>query len=198
MRQVQINLDETGGRILYMIAGCNGAGKTTAFRNRLSSQFRVPIFLNADDIARELCPDDVERVAVEAGRIMLQKIDEQLEKDESFCIETTLSTRHFGRLVKRAQEKGFKVALFFYWLESPELAVCRVAQRVRSGGHNIPTDVIRRRYERGIANLFSIYLPIVDYWHIDNNSGFLPAPIAEGGKEIYDMNTFLTLQSNGK
>ena len=198
MNNVQIKLDEGAGKILYMIAGCNGAGKTTAFRNRLSKQFSVPIFINADEIARDMCPEDVESVAFDAGRIMLNRIEEQLEKDDSFCIETTLSTRHYGKLVKRAQEKGFKVALFFYWLESSELAVCRVAQRVKSGGHNIPTDVIHRRYDRGIANLFSIYLPIVDYWHIDNNSGFLPVQIAEGGKEVFDSNTFLKLQNYGK
>lgn len=198
MSSVNIKLAEGTGRILYIVAGCNGAGKTTAFRKRLSSQFKVPVFINADEIARDLCPENVESVAVEAGRIMLRKIDEQLEREESFCIETTLSTRHYGKLVKSAQQRGFKVALFFYWLESAELAVRRVAQRVHSGGHNIPTDVIHRRYNRGIANLFSIYLPIVDYWHIDNNSGFMPVQIAEGGKEVYDNNLFFKLQNYGR
>ena len=198
MSSVNIKLAEGTGRILYIVAGCNGAGKTTAFRKRLSSQFNVPVFINADEIARDLCPEKVESVAVKAGRIMLQKIDEQLEREESFCIETTLSTRHYCKLVENAQERGFKVALFFYWLESAELAVRRVAQRVHSGGHNIPTDVIHRRYNRGIANLFSIYLPIVDYWHIDNNSGFMPVQIAEGGKEVYDNSLFFKLQNYGR
>jgi len=198
MSSVNIKLAEGTGRILYIVAGCNGAGKTTAFRKRLSSQFKVPVFINADEIARDLCPENVESVAVKAGRIMLRKIDEQLEREESFCIETTLSTRHYGKLVKSAQQRGFKVALFFYWLESAELAVRRVAQRVHSGGHNIPTDIIHRRYNRGIANLFSIYLPIVDYWHIDNNSGFMPVQIAEGGKEVFDNNLFFKLQNYGR
>ena len=198
MSSVNIKLAEGTGRILYIVAGCNGAGKTTAFRKRLSSQFKVPVFINADEIARDLCPENVESVAVKAGRIMLRKIDEQLEKKESFCIETTLSTRNYCKLVESAQQRGFKVALFFYWLESAELAVRRVAQRVHSGGHNIPTDVIHRRYNRGIANLFSIYLPIVDYWHIDNNSGFMPVQIAEGGKEVYDNSLFFKLQNYGR
>lgn len=191
---ININLNEQSGKILYIVAGCNGAGKTTAFRNRLSEQFNVPVFINADEIAREMCPEDVESVAFAAGRCMLQQVDEQLECDNSFCIETTLATRHFCNLIRKAQTKGFKVALFFYWLESSDLAVARVAHRVRAGGHNIPTDIIHRRYERGIHNLFHLYMPIVDYWHIDNNSGFVPMQIAEGGIEIYDNDVYNKLK----
>lgn len=198
MGEVDIKLNETEGKILYIVAGCNGAGKTTAFKERLSELYKIPTFINADEIARDLCPSNVESVAFEAGRMMLQEIDHRLEENESFCIETTLSTRHYSSLIKRAQDKGFKVALFFYWIDSPEFAVKRVAARHRAGGHTIPEDVIHRRYHRGIINLFSIYIPIVDYWRIDDNNGFLPAKIAEGARHIHNQSIFSKLKNYGK
>jgi len=198
MNRVDIKLNENDGKILYIIAGCNGAGKTTAFRERLSGLYHIPTFINADEIARRLCPSDVESVAFEAGRLMLQQIEEHIDKNDSFCIETTLSTRHYKSLISRAQAKGFKVALFFYWIDSPEFAVLRVASRHRAGGHTIPEDVIHRRYHRGIINLFSIYIPIVDYWRIDDNNGILPVKIAEGAKQVCNQLVFSKLQNYGK
>lgn len=198
MNRVKIVLDKNAGKILYIVAGCNGSGKTTSFMNRLKDDFGIPEFINADEIAREMCPEDVESVAFEAGRKMLRQIDERLETDQSFCIETTLSGRHYCSLIDKAHDKGFKVALFFYWLDSPELAVRRVAKRVESGGHNIPTDVIHRRYQRGLHNLFALYIPMVDYWHIDNNSGFLPVEIAFGGQNINNSELYSKLMNYGK
>ena len=177
-------------KILYIVAGCNGAGKSTAFRNLLSKQLDNPVFINADDIARDMCPENVESVAFAAGRIMLTQVDEQLKKDESFCIETTLSTKSYTNLVNKAHNNGFKVALFYYWLESPELAIARVAQRVAEGGHNIPEDIIRRRYSRGIYNLMHLFIKNVDYWKIINNSGLVPQDIAKGAIEISNAQQF--------
>lgn len=156
---------------LYIIAGCNGAGKTTASVTVLPEILECREFVNADEIAKGLSPFNPESVAIEAGRLMLQRIEELLKADVSFAIETTLSTKSYAKLVDRAQEAGYKVQLLFFWLPSADHAIARVAQRVLEGGHNIPVDVIRRRYDAGIQNLFSIYMPIVDSWMlIDNHS----------------------------
>lgn len=119
---------------------------------------------------------------------MLLRIEELLSADETFSIETTLATRSYSELVKRAQEKGYKVTLLYFWLNSPELAVERVARRVSEGGHNIPKDVIYRRYEKGLKNLFNIFIPIVDSWMIVDNGVEPREIIAKGTKK--QMKTF--------
>lgn len=167
---------------LYIIGGCNGAGKTTASYTVLPEILNCKEFVNADEIARGLSPFNPESVAIEAGRLMLQRIDYLLEKDTSFSIETTLSTKSYVNLVKRAHEKGFSVKLLFFWLNSPELAIRRVAERVAKGGHNIPEPIVRRRYVAGIINLFALFMDQVDYWDIYDNSEFPRRQIACGGK----------------
>lgn len=167
---------------LYIIGGCNGAGKTTASYTVLPEILNCKEFVNADEIARGLSPFNPESVAIEAGRLMLQRIDYLLEKDTSFSIETTLSTKSYVNLVKRAHEKGFSVKLLFFWLNSPELAIRRVAERVAKGGHNIPETIVRRRYVAGIINLFALFMDQVDYWDIYDNSEFPRRQIACGGK----------------
>ena len=147
---------------LYIIAGPNGAGKTTASYTLLPEMLNCINFVNADEMARGLSPFSPNTVDVQAARIMLQRIDELLAQKVDFAIETTLATRSYVQLVKRAQVIGYKVHLLFFYLESPEQAIQRVAQRVREGGHNIPEDVIRRRFVRGIDNLINLYLPICD------------------------------------
>jgi predicted ABC-type ATPase len=159
---------------LYIIAGCNGAGKTTASFTVLPQILECEEFVNADEIARGLSPFHPERMAVEAGRLMLRRIDTLLELRTSFAIETTLATRSYQSLVRRAQSLGYQVNLLFFWLPSPETAKNRVAQRVSEGGHDIPDDVITRRYWLGLNNLFEIYIPIVDSWSLyDNNTSTL-------------------------
>lgn len=148
---------------LYIIAGCNGAGKTTASNTILPKSLLVKEFVNADEIAKGLSPFNPEGVAIEAGRLMLKRIDELLESGESFSIETTLATKSYINLVRRAHEKGYMVHLLFFWLDSVELAKLRVAARVASGGHNIPTPVIERRYKAGIRNLFERFMEEVDF-----------------------------------
>lgn len=160
---------------LYIIAGCNGAGKTTASMSVLPDVLNCREFVNADEIAKGLSPFKPEEVAIEAGKLMLQRIDVLLSRHVTFAIETTLATRSYKNLVKRAKESGYKVILLFFWLSSPEMAEMRVAQRVASGGHNIPTDVICRRYWAGLQNLFEIFVPIVDLWSLyDNNAEVQP------------------------
>ena len=170
---------------LFIIAGCNGAGKTTAAYNIMPHVLNVAQFVNADEIARGLSPFNPESVAIEAGRIMLNRIDELLEQNKSLTIETTLATRSYARLIQKAHQKGYNVILLYFWLNSPELAIERVATRVRNGGHNIPADIIRRRYNKSICNLFRIFLPICDVWNIYDNSDNPRKAIASGvGKDI--------------
>ena len=154
---------------LYIIAGPNGAGKTTASFNLLPEVLHCPNFVNADEIARGLSPFAPELVAFQAGRIMLQRIEELLLQKVDFAIETTLATRSYGNLVHRAQVLGYKVHLIYFFLENEEQAIERVAQRVSNGGHNIPEEDIRRRFKRGIYNLVHLYLPICDSVLVYNN-----------------------------
>ncbi len=155
---------------LYIIAGCNGAGKTTASMTVLPDVLQCEEFVNADEIAKGLSPFHPEEMAIEAGKLMLKRIDALLSQHRSFAIETTLATRSYKSLVMRAKEQGYTVTLLFFWLPSPEMAEMRVASRVASGGHSIPKDVIKRRYWLGLQNLFDIFTPIVDYWSLYDNS----------------------------
>jgi predicted ABC-type ATPase len=155
---------------LYVIAGCNGAGKTTAAFTILPEILDCKEFINADEIARGISPFQPEKVSFEAGRIMLNRINELLCRSENFAFETTLSTKSFKGKIIEAKEKGFQVTLLFFWLKSSQLAKERVKIRVSEGGHDIEPEVIERRYIRGIKNLFNIYLPIVDNAFIFDNS----------------------------
>ena len=155
---------------LYIIAGCNGAGKTTASYTVLPEMLGCREFVNADEIAKGLSPFNPESVAIEAGRLMLQRMDDLLSEGEDFAFETTLATRSYVKFVERAQAKGYFVTSLYFWLPTPEQAIERVATRVSEGGHNIPSDVIRRRYANGIRNLTTLYTPIGDYWTIYDNS----------------------------
>lgn len=155
---------------LYVIAGCNGAGKTTASFTILPEILDCKEFVNADEIAKGLSPFQPEKVAVEAGRIMISRINNLLEDELSFAFETTLATKSYKNKILLARNKGYTVTLLFFWLQTIDLAKERVATRVLEGGHNIPKDVIERRYINGIKNLFSIYIPLVDELMIFDNS----------------------------
>lgn len=168
---------------LYIISGCNGAGKTTASFTILPEIFNCHEFVNADIIAKGLSPFAPEKAAIGAGRILIQRVNELLEAGKDFAIETTLATRTHAKMIAQAQERGYIVTIIYFWLNMPSLAVERVRLRVQSGGHNVSEDKIRRRYDTGIKYLFSTYLPICDYWIIIDNSNS-PVIICEGGKEI--------------
>ena len=187
---------------LYIISGCNGAGKTTASYTVLPEILHCKEFVNADEIARGLSPFNPESVAIEAGRLMLQRIEFLLAKEKTFSIETTLSTKSYINLVKRAQEKGYSVKVLFFWLNSPELAIRRVAERVANGGHDIPEHIIRRRYAAGIRNLFTIFMDKVDYWEIYDNSEHPRKQITCDGKDaeliIYEETIFNQIKSHVK
>ena len=183
---------------LYIISGCNGAGKTTASYTVLPEILNCKEFVNADEIARGLSPFNPSSVAIEAGRLMLQRIEELLKRNETFSIETTLATRSYVNLVKQAQEQGYSIRLLFFWLSTPELAVKRVAERVSKGGHDIPQDIIRRRYVAGINNLFKLFMPIVNYWAIFDNSETPRRKVAIGGKDSQTEIVNIDLYNNIK
>jgi predicted ABC-type ATPase len=173
---------------LFIIAGCNGAGKTTASFRMLPELLDCKEFVNADEIARGLSPFQPEKVAFEAGRIMLGRIDELIEKGEDFAFETTLATKSYLSFIKKAKQNGYFVSLVFFWLKSPELAIERVKKRVSEGGHHIPEDVVRRRYQRGIENLFKLFFNEVDYLLIFDNSNPNPDLVAEKETELSILN----------
>ncbi len=164
---------------LYIIAGCNGAGKTTASFTILPEILDCREFVNADEIARGLSPFQPEKVAFEAGRIMLHRVDELLSRGETFGLETTLATKIYQPKIRAAQQRGYTVILLYFWLNNPELAQERVKTRVLEGGHSIAPEVIDRRYWLGIQRLFANYLPLVDEAFIFDNSSGKPILLAE-------------------
>ncbi|MEH3114644.1 zeta toxin family protein [Pedobacter terrae] len=166
---------------LYIISGCNGAGKTTASFTVLPEILNCREFVNADEIARGISPFKPESVAIQAGKIMLNRIDELLLQKANFAIETTLTTKSYLNTIKRAKALGYQVTLLFFWLNEVELAIERVKMRVSEGGHDIPEDVIRRRYYKGIQNLQQ-FIKTVDFWFVLNNSKKSLQFIAEGNK----------------
>ena len=162
---------------VIIIAGPNGAGKTTFAREFLPAEARLPVFINADLIAAGLSPFKPELVAVQAGRIMLAQIQEKFAKRESFAFETTLSGRSYARQIPSWQAAGYRVELFFLSLDQAETAIARVKARVSQGGHDIPENIIRRRFSSGLDNFHRIYKPLADTWVLYDNSGSEPLAI---------------------
>lgn len=184
---------------LYILAGPNGAGKTTTAQTLLPYELKCREFVNADEIARGLSPFNPENQAMQAGRLMLQRIDRLIDQGEDLAFETTLATKHFASTILHAKTKNYQVRLIFLYLDSVALAQERVARRVREGGHNIPSAVIERRYDRGLANLFEIYIPIVNAWEIYNHSSVMPSLIARGADGIIKIDQpklYETMQSS--
>jgi predicted ABC-type ATPase len=156
---------------LFIIAGCNGAGKTTASYTILPELLDCDEFVNADEIAKGLSPFNSDSTAIQAGRLMLERINTLMLKGQDFAFETTLAAKSYKNFIFKAKENGYYVTLLFFWLQTPDLAVKRVETRVSEGGHNIPEDVIRRRYKNGIKNFYQIFEPIVNEWMFIDNSG---------------------------
>ena len=165
-------------KIIIIIAGPNGAGKTTFAREFLPHEAAVLQFVNADLIAAGLSPFAPESAALQAGRLMLTQIAAHVAHGRSFALETTLSGLGYARQISLWRAAGYAVVLHFLALPSADMAVQRVAQRVRQGGHNIPEAVIRRRFASGQANL-ARYCALVDDWDVYDNSGPLPVLLSE-------------------
>jgi predicted ABC-type ATPase len=165
---------------LYIISGCNGAGKTTASFTILPEMLDCKEFVNADEIAKGLSPFQPESVSFHAGRIMVERIDELLNSGVDFAFETTLTTLSYLNTIKAAKEKGYSINLLYFWLNDVNLAIERVKIRVSEGGHNIPEETIRRRYFRGIYNLSNRFIGLCDFWIVINNSSRPYTFVAEG------------------
>ena len=168
---------------IIVIAGPNGAGKTTFARSFLPEEAQCKRFINADLIAAGLSPFAPETAALKAGRLMLAEIDECVRRGESFAFETTLSGRAYLGRVKQWRELGYHVSLFFLRLPDAETAIARVAERVRQGGHDIPEDVIRRRFAAGLDNFENVYKVAVDAWAEFDNVGEEPTLLQWGENE---------------
>lgn len=153
-----------------VLAGINGAGKTTASQHLLRDAMRINSFTNADAIARGLNAFDVESVAAKAGRVMLEHLRELAAARRSFAFETTLSGRTYASWLRELAQSGYAVHLLYYWLESADVAINRVAERVRAGGHHVPDDTVRRRYSRSVRNFLELYRPVVTTWHVYDNT----------------------------
>ena len=154
---------------IYVIRGCNGSGKTTFALNIFPNLGNIE-YINADIIAAQLNPSNPDVVAIQASRMMLERLRSLSQQKQSFAFETTLAARSFAPFLRRCQAQGYRVNLIYVWLNSVELAVTRVALRVASGGHSIPEDVIRRRYYRGRKNFLELYSKLADYWIVYDNT----------------------------
>ncbi|MBI2059383.1 MAG: zeta toxin family protein [Nitrospirae bacterium] len=171
--------------VVVVLAGPNGAGKSTVGPRLLKETLRVVEFINTDTIALGLSAFRPEGAAIEAGRVMLRRFEELAHKRENFAVESTLAGRTLAPRLAGLKKRGYKIHIIFIRLASDALAIERVADRVRSGGHNIPIDVIRRRYRRGLRNFFHFYMPLADDWRLYDNSGPVgPRLVAFGRKKL--------------
>src|SRR2546426_3277791 len=168
---------------IVALADPNGAGKSTCGPAIIRATLGITEFVNADVIARGLSAFDPDRAAFAAGRIMLHRMEELSQKRESFAFETTLASRTFAPKIQELTAAGYEFHLLFVWLPSADEAIRRVRDRVKRGGHNVPEEVIRRRYDAGLANFFQLYKPLATQWSLHDNSGNKPRVIAAGSKD---------------
>ena len=188
-----MSINDVQSPTVYVIAGPNGAGKTTFSAEFLPDFVNCREFLNADLIAAGLSPFAPETQNLKAGRLLLTRIKELTGAKQDFGFETTLSGRSYVRLLNEMKNDGYQILLFFLWLPSADLAVARVKNRVRQGGHNVPEPVIRRRFESGIRNFFQLYRSRVDAWWLYDASRLPPTIVAqeEGGElQLFNSDLF--------
>lgn len=183
---------------LFIIGGPNGAGKTTSAMVLLPDILKYSEYVNADAIAHGLSPFQPEKVAIQAGRLMLERINLLLEQKKDFAFESTLASRSFVSFLKRCKIKGYSVNMLFLWIHSVDLAIERVRDRVKRSGHNIPENVIIRRYHRGLSNFIKLYVPLADNWILYDNSKERPKEIAQGHLEkkivVHDEKLWQSIQ----
>jgi len=191
-------MDDSAQPTIYIIAGPNGAGKTTFASSFLPTFAKCREFLNADLIAAGLSPFAPESQAIRASELLLKRIDELVESRSSFSFETTLAARSYRNSISGWKKLGYEVFLIYLWLPSADLAVQRVATRVKEGGHNIPEEVIRRRYLRGLGNLFELYKPILSKVQVRDGSRLPPALVWEKDQQterVFDYTLWTEIQN---
>lgn len=183
--------------IVVVLAGPNGAGKTTSSERLLRHHVEVSEYVNADAIARGLSAFDPANSAMPAGRVMLERLQLLADERANFAFETTLASRSFAPWLKTLIESGYEFHLVYVWLPSPDVALARVAARVRTGGHDIPAETVRRRYVRGLRNLFDLYMPIATGWAVFDGARPVPNPVARGSAgaltEVLESRTWATI-----
>lgn len=168
---------------MYVVSGCNGSGKTTASYTALPELFACSQFVNSDEFAKGLSPFRPEDASVTASRMMVMKIKYLMGLRSDFAVETTLATRSLRKIILAARELGYHVTVLYFWLDSKERAIARVRDRVSNGGHNIPEEVIRRRYDKGLKYFFDDYRFIADRWILADNSEPPFSVVAQGWKD---------------
>lgn len=184
---------------VYIVAGPNGAGKTTFAREFLPNYVKCLEFVNADLIAEGMSPFSPEQAAIRAGRLMIEQIHLLADRSSDFGFETTLAGKSYVCLLADLKSKDYRIYLYFLWIDNVDIALERIADRVRRGGHNVPEKIVRRRFNRGLSNLFNIYRPLLDFWVIFDNSKDDPVMIAyeeAGDLELIDPALFLKLSAN--
>lgn len=187
---------------VVILAGPNGAGKSTVASALLRGALAVNEFVNADVIASGLSAFDPDSAAIAAGRVMLARIRELASQRVNFAFETTLASRSFAPWLRQLVTSGYSAHLVFLWLPSADFAVDRVAERVRTGGHNVPPETVRRRYAAGLRNFFLLYQPLVSGWVLYDSSGPVPSPVAEGlashPPTVYDRDVWVAAQEQAR
>jgi predicted ABC-type ATPase len=184
-QSVQHRLMTATSRVVVVLGGPNGAGKSTAAPRLLRGSLKVEEFVNADTLAQGLSAFRPENVALDAGRIMLRRLDELEDQRKSFAFEATLASQALASRLAGLKTHGYTVHIVFLWLPTAELAIARVAERVRAGGHDVPTDAVRRRFSRGLRNFFVLYRPVADTWRLYDGSSIRgPRLVASGGARM--------------
>jgi len=169
---------------VVVLGGPNGAGKSTAAPRLLRGSLRVEEFVNADTLAQGLSAFRPQDVALEAGRITLARLDSLESQRKSFAFESTLASHALVRRLRRLKQRGYSVHVVYLWLPTVDLALARVAERVRTGGHDVPAETVRRRFDRGRRNFFTLYRPLADTWRLYDASAITgPRLAATGGQE---------------
>jgi predicted ABC-type ATPase len=180
---------------IVVLSGPNGAGKSTVAPGLLQGLLGVDAFVNADVIARGLSAFDPEGAAIQAGRIMLERLQELARQRADFAFETTLASRSFAPWIRDLTEDGYVFRLAYVWVPSAELCIERVARRVSAGGHHVPDEVIRRRYANGLRNFFELYRPLARTWQCYDNSDIGQLRLLAQGRRaeapvVYDESTW--------
>ncbi len=182
---------------VVVLGGPNGSGKSTSAPRLLRESLKVEHFVNADALAQGLSAFRPEEVALDAGRIMLRRLDELGDQRKTFAFESTLASQVLARRLERLKQHGYLVCLVYLWLPRVELALARVAERVRAGGHDVPAAAVRRRFDRSRVNFFTIYRPLANSWRLYDAASITgPRFVATGGaglptrlrrREIWEM-----------